>query len=134
MRWPPLPEPFRTPHNEAVVRFVEGLPDLSAHDEVASALIASARGLPGVMSYCPDAQRYAYVVLHTREHRIFGLAFGMRVLSYRLPDARREEAQSEGGSACADVGGEWIQFDPWQSSVNAQKWCRVAYRHALAPP
>ena len=123
---------FEIAANAEVLAFIAAQQP-SAHDDVASALIESAAGLPGVGWYCPDPHRYAYVVLHDRQHRIFGIAFGMRVLAYRLPRERRAEALSSGGSPCGEVGAEWIAFPPWEGAepgVRLRRWCGIAFEYA----
>ena len=74
MPWP-LDERFRIPENRAILDFVQR-DNPSAHDDVATVLTESAKGMSDAGWYCPDVQSYAYVVLHTQGDRIFGIAFG----------------------------------------------------------
>ena len=126
---------FKIAGNQAVVDFILRDDTLSAHDEVATALTQSAEGLSDVKWYCPDVHSYAYVVLHTNAHRIFGIAFGQRALAYRLPKERLTEAGAAGGKVYTEIGNDWVVFDPWHTDqpVNASHWCKIAHDHAVAP-
>lgn len=136
MAWS-LDDRFRTAENEAVLAFIER-ENPSAHDDVASVLTESARSLPDVQWYCPDVHRYAYVVLHTRGNRIFGIAFGMSGLAYRLPPGTIPGAVAEGGKVYPDIGEEWIVFQPWQPGESRtamgerlKQWCEIAHDYAV---
>ena len=123
---------FKIPENEAVVDFILRNGTLSAHDEVAEVLTRSAEGLADVKWYCPDVHRYAYVVLHTGRHRIFGIAFGQRTLAYRLPQQRQAEAVAAGAQPCGDIGHDWMIFDPWKDAgkpLDTRDWCKRAYEY-----
>jgi hypothetical protein len=131
MAWP-RDARFTIGTNADVLAFIERKQP-SAHDDVASALMQSARGLSQVEWYCPDPHRYAYVVLHTRDNRIFGVAFGMSALAYRLPPGRIAEAVSEGGRVYAEIGDDWVAFEPWEgrdAAARLRRWCGVACAHA----
>jgi hypothetical protein len=123
---------FRTAANRDVLAFLER-EQPSAHSDVASALTESARQLSDVAWYCPDVHRYAYVVLHTREQTIFGLAFGMATLAYRLPARVIQEAAADGGTITPGMGEGWVCFKPWGSSADLRRWCKTAHDHAVAP-
>jgi hypothetical protein len=127
---------FRISGNEAVVSFILKHRELSAHDEVASVLTRSARGLSDVHEYCPDINRYAYVLLHTGAHRIFGIAYGQATLAYRLPQVRIAEAVAEGGKPCPEIGPEWVMLDPWSPNgpSTVAKCCKIAHDHASTRP
>jgi len=127
---------FKTADNRAVVEFILRHPTLSAHDDAAEALTDSAQGLSDARWHCPDVHAYAYVVLHTQEGRIFGIAHGQRTLAYRLPTARIAEALAEGGAVHAEIGPDWVLFDPWQGTRPGaiSRWCKIAHDHAVAPP
>lgn len=123
---------FRIADNQAIVAFILCHPTLSAHDEVADALTSSARGMSDVRYYCPNVHAYAYVVLHTRSHRIFAIAFGQSALAYRLPRERLADALVEGGRVYPDIGDDWVIFDPWAAGgTAAPKWCKIAHDHAV---
>jgi hypothetical protein len=130
MRWP-LDHTFKTVENEAIIAFIER-EQPSAHDDVASALIESAKGLTDVRWHCPDPHAYAYVVLHTRANTIFGIAFGMRSLAYRLPRDAIQDAVAEGGTVCAEIGDDWLLCQPWGMPVRLKHWCKTAHDHAVA--
>jgi hypothetical protein len=123
---------FDIPGNEAVVACIRRTHPF-AHDEVATALTDSAKGLKGVSWYCPDGRAYAVMLLHTDRKRIFGIAFGMHGLAYRMPTASRDESLRDGGKPCHDIGPDWIRFDPWRpdeardvTAARLRRWCRVA--------
>lgn len=127
-----LEERFDVAANADVLAFIASRHP-SAHDDVAGALIESVAGLPGAGWYCPDPHRYAYVVLHTRRHRIFGIACGTSLLAYRVPPEQQEEALSCGGKPCGEIGTEWIAFPPWEGrepGVRLRRWCGIAYEYA----
>lgn len=92
-------------------------------------LTCSAEGLRDVRWYCPDTARYAYVVLHTGGQRIFGLAFGMSAIAFRLPAAVIPEAQQDGGRVDPAIGPDWVV---WQGRApsNSRRWCKLAHDHA----
>jgi hypothetical protein len=104
----------------------------SAHSDVADELIRSARSLAGVSHYCPDPNRYAFVLLHLQDFSIFGLAYGQSVLGYRLPEGRIAEALHEGGSPALELGRSWVVFKPWSnyepleaSRRRLARWCAI---------
>jgi GMP synthase-like glutamine amidotransferase len=128
---------FRTVENEAVVAFIER-ENPSAHDDIASALTDSAEGLSDVRHYCPDVHQYAYFVLHTLSNRIFGIAFGMNAIAYRLPSRVTPEAIAEGGRVYSEIGDEWVLFPPWRqdesrtvTQTNLKRWCKIAHDYAV---
>jgi GMP synthase-like glutamine amidotransferase len=130
-------ERFRIPVNEAIVAFIEGV-NPAAHDDVASVLTDSAKGMPDVRWYCPDVHRYAYVVLHTKSDRIFGIAFGMNALAYRLPKEVIPQVLAEGGSIYSEIGDDWVLLEPWRADeplaatgVRVRHWCKVAHDYAV---
>lgn len=132
MLWP-LEAKFRIAENEDVLAFIER-ENPSAHDNVASVLTDSANGLPDVQWYCPDVHAYAYMVLHTRDNRIFALAFGMNGLAYRVPPKMIPEALANCGSACSDIGADWVLIAPWPqggapqaAAPNHKLWCKIAH-------
>lgn len=124
-----LDEKFRTPANAAILAFIER-ESPSAHDEAASALTESARGLSDVHGHCPDTQRYAYFVLHTREQHIFGIAFGMSCVAYALPPDAIPSAVEAGGELDDALGAGWVT---WRIGAPArlEHWCKLAHDHAL---
>ncbi len=136
MAWP-LNAKFRIAENEDVLAFIER-ENPSAHDDVASVLTASAEGLPDVQWYCPDALSYAFMVLHTRDNRIFAIAFGMSGLAYRVPPKQIPEAAAEGGSPCSQIGADWILLAPWPrgaapqaAAPNLRHWSKIAHDYVV---
>ena len=135
MAWS-LEDRFRTAENEAIIAFIER-ENPSAHDDVAGVLTESAKGLPDVQWYCPDVHRYAYVVLHTRSNRIFGIAFSMSGLAYRLPPGTIPEAVTEGGKVYSEIGDEWVLVQAWKPEETMavtrnrlKRWCKIAHDYA----
>jgi hypothetical protein len=61
---------FDRAQNAEVLGFLTQKPPL-AHSDLSDELLKSEAGLPGVVSYCPDVQGYAFVLLHTDNHLIF---------------------------------------------------------------
>jgi len=138
MPWP-VDERFRIPENRAILDFVQR-DNPSAHDNVATVLTESAKGMSDAGWYCPDVQSYAYVVLHTQGNRIFGIAFSMSGLAYRLPPERVPGAVAEGGRVYPEIGDDWVVLDPWPPDEppavtfeRLRHWCKIAHDHAVAP-
>lgn len=109
-----------------MVAYILANPMLSAHDDVASALARSAQGLSDVESYCPNPQSYAYAALHSGG-RIFGLAFGASGLAFRIPAPLREAALAVGARP-SEIGGDWMEFEPWG---DLRAWCKAAHDHVV---
>jgi hypothetical protein len=134
-RWALDPQ-FRIPVNRSVVEFIERA-NPSAHSDVASALIDAAKGLRDVRHYCPDSARYAYVVLHTGDHVIFGLAYGMNALALRVGADDVERGVADRGWADAELGEGWVRFDPFAvdeptkvTRDRLRRWCARAHEWA----
>lgn len=125
MPWP-LDSKFKIPENEAVLAFIEA-ENPSAHSDIASVLTDSAKGIKDVRWYCPDPHAYAYVVLYTRDHRIFGIACGMNTVAFRLPEPLMDEALKAGGQTDPRIGPDWIAFDFTAPS----HWCKAAHDYVL---
>ncbi len=98
-----LPSYLVRSSNAAVTRFLEQTSP-SAHSDVADELLLSADGLAGVSSYCPDIQNYAFLVLHTADNQIFGLAYGMKRLCYQVPSGFSSEVEADGGRSWPKLG------------------------------
>jgi len=135
MGWP-LDERFRVAENESVLRFIDRI-DPSAHSDVATELLDAAEGLPEVQHYCPDLSLYAYVVIHTRTNKIFGLAYGMNGLALRVGRKAVVQAVADGGRAEREIDEEWISLDPFRvdeptiaTKARLRRWCEIAYRYA----
>lgn len=126
MAWPIDPS-LRTPANAVVLAFLEREAP-SAHDDVASALIASARGIGAVSWHCPDPSAYAWMALRTEDHTIVGLAWGMDALAFRLPADALPDALAAGATPCPQIGDGWVRFAPWG---DLSRWCRLAARGGI---
>ncbi len=132
-----LPSYLVRSSNAAITRFLEQTSP-SAHSDVADELLLSADGLAGVSSYCPDFQNSAFLVVHTADNQIFGLAYGMKRLCYQVPSGFSAEVEADGGQVLAEIGFGWVCFNPFDSDQRTEelrkkgkKWCRIAYEHAL---
>ncbi len=137
MAWS-LDDRLRIPYNAGVLAFI-AREQPSAHDDVATALIDAAKGLPNARRYCPDPPAYAYVALHTAAWRMFGLAIGMSTVAFRLPSDLEQEATTDGGTPLPDPGPGWFAFQPWDVALpksatdeRVRRWCRAAYEAADA--
>src|SRR5688572_4775669 len=69
----------------------------SAHSDLTEELVKSAEGLPDLNWFCPDVHSYAYVLVHTEQNAIFGIALGMKGIVFKLPEDQIQSAQMEGG-------------------------------------
>ena len=98
-----LPSYLVRSSNAAVTRFLESTSP-SAHSDVADELLLSTDGLVGVKSHCPYVNNYSYVVLHTANNQIFGLAYGMKRLWYQVPSGFSAEVDGNGGQVLAEIG------------------------------
>ena len=128
MAWP-LDDRFRITDNRAILAFIERV-NPSAHDDVASILTRSAEDLRGVKWYCPDVHRYAYFVLHTRQQRIFAIAFGMNAIAFRLPRSLHPDALTAGGTVYAEIDEEWIMWQRTQM-LDTKRWSKAAHDYAV---
>jgi hypothetical protein len=101
----------------------------SARDEVSDALARAVAPLGDVLSFCPDAHRYRYLVVATRGV-IFGFAIGTSTVGFRLDPALHARALRTGASEAADIGPAWATFilfrDDWPE-VDLRFWARKAY-------
>ena len=127
---------FSRQENAGIIQFLER-EHPSAHSDIASELTLAAKGFRHSRWYCPDVNRYAYVLLHTDSGVIYGLAFGMNALAFRLPQQEVSKALAEGGEAFPDVGNEWVCFYPFKLDLpldmarsRMRHWCEVAHQYA----
>ena len=123
---------FDTHQNAHVLAFLRAR-NPSAHSDVAEELRRSAEGIPGVAHYCPDIERYAFVILYLEDSTIIGLAYGQSGLAYRLSGPRSIEAQRHGAWPADELGAGWVHFSPWtdaetlvESRRRLAHWCRIA--------
>ncbi len=139
MAWP-LDRRFDIPENRDILSFIRNH-NPSAHDEATSALQDAAEGLGDAAHYCPDLHAYAYMVLHTESNRIFGIAYGMSAIAFRLPPTHHASATAGGGKVDGGLGTEWFEFPAYRSdeplaATRAQLrcWCNLALEYAAIPP
>ena len=132
-----LPSYLVRSSNTAVTRFLESATP-STHSDVADELLLSADGLVGVSSHCPYVNNYSYVVLHTADNQIFGLAYGMKRLCYQVPSGFSAEVEADGGQVLAEIGSGWVCFNQVDSDQRTEelrkkgkKWSGIAYENAL---
>ena len=125
---------FDMQENSRVLAFLRAN-NPSAHSDVAEELIRSAEGVPDVAHYCPDRDRYAFVVLHLQDSTIIGLAYGQSGLAYRLPAPRTVEAERHGAWPADELWAGWVHFSPWsdaetlpESRRRLAHWCSIAAR------
>jgi hypothetical protein len=130
---------FDTPANSSVLAFLRDT-NPSAHSDVAEELLRSAEGIPGVAHYCPDSQSYAFVILHLADSTIIGMAYGQSALAYRLPHHLHAEACEQRACAAAELGPDWLRFEPWSDAEKLQesrhrlsRWCSVAAEEMSGP-
>lgn len=123
---------FDMPENARVLAFLRAN-DPSAHSDVAEMLLRSAGEVPGVAHYCPDTDRYAFVILYLEDSTIIGLAYGQSGLVYRVPDDCIFEARRGGGRPAEELGPGWIRFEPWSDAETLEEsrrrlahWCSIA--------
>ena len=123
---------FDVPVNAEVVHFIRANRP-SAHSDVAEQLYRAIRGVPGAAFYCPDNAGYAWVVAHTSDGRIFGLAYGMRSYALRVGAEGEAEAVADGAVLAPEIGRGWICLDPFNVEVNtADMRLRLAHWTARA--
>ena len=102
-------ERFKILVNADVIDYI-GEANPFAHSDLGQKLIDLGRVLPGAGVYSPNFKICAYVVLHDAGSRIFGLAAGMRDLSFRLPPALQGDLLGQGHGRRSRIGGEWFDF------------------------
>ena len=115
--------------NQPVLRHIR---ELSAHGDVAEALIQSVKPLGDVQTFCPDVSQYRYVVVSTRQV-IFGFAIGINQIGFRLDARMKDRALATGGMAFPVCGDDWVCFGPFQDDwpkVDLEFWARKAYGFA----
>jgi hypothetical protein len=110
------------------------LRDLSAHSDIADALLEAVRPLGDVQVFCPDASSYRYVLASTNDV-VFGFAVGVSTVAFRLDERMKGRALTTGAVACPACGDEWAAVvhdlpDSDWPSVDVRFWARKAYVHA----
>jgi hypothetical protein len=121
-----IPAGLETSINREVLNHIEGL---SAHSDIADALVTALKPLGDVQVFCPDWQQYRYVVASTKSV-IFAIALGMNLNGFRLDERMKARALASGGSPYPECGNEWVSFtlfrDDWPK-VDLEFWARKAY-------
>ena len=121
-----VPTELQTSINRQVLNHIESL---SAHSDIAEALMRALEPLGDVQIFCPDWQQYRYVVASTKGI-IIALAFGMNAMAFRLDERMRARALASGGVPCTECGKEWVSFalfrDDWPK-IDVEFWVRKAY-------
>ncbi len=105
------------------------LKGVSAHSDVIEVLSHAIAPLGDVQTFCPNASKYKYVLVSTRQI-IFGFASGMNSISFRLDPIIKARALKTGGKDLTAIGPEWVSFvlfrDDWPE-VDTAFWARKAY-------
>lgn len=123
---------FLTEANGDVMNFVQR-GNSSAHSDVGSVLIALGKACPGAHFYSPSFASCMFVVLHTVDNLIFGIAFGQRGLAFRFSTGWLAAACDDGGIPAPAIGPNWIAFPPfdasgqWGTHERLQRWCARAF-------
>ena len=95
----PLPSGLATTVNAKVLAHVE---NLSAHSDIAEVLGTAVKPLGDAQLFCPDWQKYRYVVVYTKGV-IFGLAVGMDTIAFRLDPRMKSRALVTGAFRTRNV-------------------------------
>ena len=126
-----IPAGLETSINRAVLRHIECL---SAHSDIADALATALKPLGDVQCFCPDPQKYRYVLASTRGV-IFAVALGMDTIGFRLDERMKLRALANGATPFPECGNEWVSFtlfrDDWPKP-DLEFWARKAYVVARA--
>jgi hypothetical protein len=121
-----IPPELDTSINQQVLKCLDGL---SAHSDVAEALIKALEPLGDVQIFCPDSQKYLYVLASTKGV-IFAFAVGMNTTCFRLDERMTPRALASGAVLYPDCGVQWVTFalfrDDWPK-VDLEFWARKAY-------
>ena len=121
-----VPTELQTSINRQVLNHIEGL---SAHSDIAEALMRALEPLGDVQIFCPDWQQYRYVVASTKGI-IIALAAGMDMAGFRLDERMKARALASGGVPYPECGDQWVSFtlfrDDWPK-IDIEFWARKAY-------
>jgi hypothetical protein len=106
------------------------------HPELGTLLEQAAEKLPG--HYAEFL--YGFYVIAEPNGVICAFAFSKHSLAFRLPEQLWAESFEKGGKPMERVGGDWIEFDPWdpygpdlsdnQILASVQYFCERAYKYA----
>jgi hypothetical protein len=142
MPWPTeqLLTRFSRPENAPLLRYLEALSP-SAHSDLGILLFEAARELPGTAVFGPNPTACSYVFLHTADGVAFALAVDTNMLAFRLAEAERVHATKNGAHSFPDLGGDWIEIDPFDACRSRAETAALlrnlfngAFRHASAAP
>jgi hypothetical protein len=119
---------LKIPVNAAVMDYI-GRANPFAHSDLGAKLVELGQGIAGAHVYCPDAEAFAYVVLHDDANVVFAAAWGMSKIALRLP--KSAEALADGGGR-SEIGDDWLAFAafPEDRARALATWCAAAYAHA----
>ena len=121
-----VPAELQTSINRQVLDHIESL---SAHSDIAEALMEALKPLGDVQIFCPDWQQYRYVVASTKGI-IIALAFGMDAIAFRLDERMKARALASGGAPHSECGKEWVSFTLFRGDwpkIDVEFWARKAY-------
>lgn len=121
-----IPTELQTSINRQVLDHIEGL---SAHSDIAEALMRALEPLGDLQIFCPDPQQYRYVVASTKGI-IIALAVGMNTIAFRLDERMKARALASGGVPYAECGKEWVLFTLFRNDwpkIDVEFWARKAY-------
>jgi hypothetical protein len=121
-----FPPELDTRINQQVLKHLDGL---SAHSDVAEALIKAMKALGDVQVFCPNSQQYRSVIASTNGV-IFAFAVGMNTTCFRLDERMKTRALASGAAPYPHGGDQWVSFtlfrDDWPT-VDLSFWARKAY-------
>jgi hypothetical protein len=123
------PEVLSSAVNDVVLGYLR---DLSAHSDVAEALLEAVAPLGDVQSYCPDLSQYRYVAVATRGV-VFGFAVGMATVGFRLSPEFKLRALATGAEDLVQAGPEWVGIELFRNDwpdPDLKFWALRAYVYA----
>jgi hypothetical protein len=121
-----IPPELDNEQNRAVLAHLH---PLSAHSDVAEALMKAVEPLGDVQTFCPDPRQCRYVVVSTNKV-VFAFAEGMRTVAFRLDERFKQRALVTGGVASPACGPGWVGFEVFRNDwpkVDLEFWARKAY-------
>jgi len=121
----PVPDTLRNAVNEAALSYLK---DKSAHSDVADELAKAVKGLGDVQTFCPDPSQYRYLAVSTGGV-IFGFAYGMSLIAFRLNKTLTETALRTGANDIPELP-EWVAFKLFRNDwpeFDLKFWARKAY-------
>jgi hypothetical protein len=132
-----LQKRFDESKNRKIIRYLKRNTP-SAHGDLVDALFAASNEIENRQIYCPDAEKFAYFLLHTVSGVIYAVAIGMHALAFRLPEGEVSKALSSGGTKDRALGKGWVSFEAFPQGIPGERvdqelklWCECAYQNAL---